>query len=128
MHVIWDIIHAPQLRIRTDYYSLDECIEVTGENGIIKITRATGRMLDEPVLTVYRDGEVRAFHNIETDWGASFEACTRALVASLRTGGEVPLSGEDGRQVMELAIAVAEAAATGRAVEIPQTPQPGPRA
>ena len=39
--------------------------------------RGSDRMLVEPALTLYRDGEVRAFHNLETDWGASFALSTR---------------------------------------------------
>lgn len=125
VHVIWDIVHAPEMLVRTDYYSLDESFQITGEKGVIEVTRATGRMLDEPVLTLYRDGEVRAFHNIETDWGKSFAAATRALVSGLREGRrDVPLTGGQGRDVLELGLAVAQSAATGRAVSLPLAEPP----
>ena len=127
VHVIWDVVHAPRMRIRTDYYSLDECFEITGELGVLTVTRATGRMLDQPVLTLYRDGEVRAFHNIESDWGASFAAATGSLVDALRAGGSAPLSGEDGRAVLELGLAIAESAQRGRPVVLHEPHQgPGP--
>lgn len=110
VHVIWDVIHAPRLAIRTDYYSLDECFEITGELGVITVTRATGRMLDQPVLTLYRDGEVRAFHNIESDWGASFVAASHAMIDALKAGEQAPITGAEGRAVLELGLAIAESA------------------
>jgi len=118
VHVIWDVVHAPKLEVRTDYYSLDECFEVTGELGILTVTRATGRMLDQPVLTLYRDGEVRAFHNIDSDWGASFAAATGALIDSLKTGSGAPLTGGEGREVLALGLAVAESARRGTPVAL----------
>lgn len=121
VHLIWDVIHAPKMQVRTDYYSLDECFEVTGETGILKVTRATGRMLDEPVLTLYRDGEVRAFHNIDDDWGDSFAASTRAMIAAIREGGEAPLSGEQGREVLRLGLAVSRSSQSGLPVTVSES-------
>ena len=118
VHVIWDVVHAPKLQVRTDYYSLDECFEVTGETGILTVTRATGRMLDQPVLTLYRDGEVRAFHNIDSDWGGSFAAATGALVDALKAGTGAPLTGAQGRAVLALGLAIAESARRGEPVDL----------
>jgi len=118
VHVIWDVVHAPRMAIRTDYYSLDECFEITGELGVITVTRATGRMIDQPVLTLYRDGEVRAFHNLESDWGASFAAATGAMIDALKAGGAAPISGTEGRAVLELGLAIAESAAREQPVTL----------
>jgi predicted dehydrogenase len=111
------------MQVRTDYYSLDECFEVTGETGIVKVTRATGRMLDEPVLTLYRDGEVRAFHNLDDDWGDSFAAATRAMIAAIREGGHAPLSAEEGRDVLQLALAISRSAQSGQPVALDAHPR-----
>jgi hypothetical protein len=97
VHAIWDITYAPKMRIRTDYYACDERFEITGETGVIQVNRCTGRMLDEPVLTLYRDGEVSALHNLETDWGASFRLCTEHFVSVLREGQGNPLFDRDRR-------------------------------
>jgi len=104
VHGIWDITVAPRMRVRTDYYAGHERFEIQGETGIITVTRCSDRFLDEPALTVYADGEVRAFHNIETDWGASFRLSTEHFVRFLH-GEErrAVLTAEEGRRVLELA-------------------------
>ncbi len=94
VHVIWDVIYAPQMQVRSDYYALDERFEITGETGIVRVNRAAGRMLDEPVLTVQRDGRVTAYHDLEDDWGASFEATTRQLVDALLDDLPLPFDGQ----------------------------------
>ena len=92
------------MRVRTDYYAGHERFEIQGETGIITVTRCSDRLLDEPALTVYADGEVRAFHNIETDWGASFRLSTVHFVRFLRgEEARVVLTAEEGRRVLELA-------------------------
>jgi hypothetical protein len=60
-------------------------------------------LLDEPALTLYRDGEVRAFHNLDADWGASFTLSTGHFVDVL--AGREPeeaLTAQEGRRVIAL--------------------------
>jgi hypothetical protein len=60
-------------------------------------------MLDEPALTLYRGGEVRAFHNLDADWGASFALSTRHFLDVL--AGREPeeaLTAQEGRRVIAL--------------------------
>src|SRR5262245_16120681 len=104
VHGIWDITVAPKLRIRTDYYAGHEQFEIQGETGMITVSRCSDRLLDEPVLTLYADGEVRAFHNLETDWGQSFRLSTEHFVRVLRgqEAGAV-LTADEGRRVLEFA-------------------------
>ena len=104
VHAIWDISAAPRMRIRTDYYAGHEIFEIQGETGIITVTRCSDRLLDEPALTLYADGEVRAFHNLENDWGQSFRLSTQHFVRVLRgDDAAAVLSADEGRRVLELA-------------------------
>ncbi len=115
VHAVWDVTVAPRMRIRTDYYASHERFEITGETGIIEVTRCSDRFLDEPVLTLYADGEVRAFHDLESDWGASFRRSTEHFVRFLH--GEEPravLTAEEGRRVLALAHVLLRSAREGR--------------
>jgi hypothetical protein len=94
---------ALKMTLRTDYYADAERFEIQGEEGIIQVTRCSDRMLDEPVLTLYRDGEVRAFHNLDADWGRSFALSTRHFLDLL--AGREPeeaLTAKEGRRVIVL--------------------------
>jgi predicted dehydrogenase len=123
VHGIWDIIYAPRMQVRSDYYALDEVFEITGETGIITVSRATGRRLQTPVLTLYRDGATTSFHDIDDDWGSSFRLATRALVDHLRGRAPAPaLTAVAGRAVLEFALAIRESAARGAPVALPLEP------
>ena len=72
VHAICDYALALKMELRTDYYAIDERFEIQGESGIITVHRSSGRMLDEPALTLYSDGEVRSWHNLNSDFGEGF--------------------------------------------------------
>ena len=121
IHGIWDITAAPRMRIRTDYYPGHEQFEIQGETGIITVTRCSDRLLDEPALTLYADGEVRAFHNLETDWGVSFRLSTEHFIRFLR--GQEPraiLTGMEGRRVLAFAHALMQSSREERPLALPR--------
>ncbi len=115
LHGMWDVSAAPRMTMRTDYYPDNERFEIQGEEGILQVTRCSDRLLDEPVLTLYRDGEVRSFHNIEADWGNSFRLSTLHHLDVL--AGRAPqmvFTGEQGRQVLAMHEMFARSHASGR--------------
>lgn len=117
VHGMWDVSLALKMKLRTDYYADAERFEIQGEEGILQVTRCSDRLLDEPALTLYRDGEVRAFHNLDSDWGNSFAHSTRHFLDVLagREPQEV-LTAEDGRRVIALYDLFARSNAEGRAI------------
>ncbi len=119
VHGMWDVSMALKMELRTDYYPDNERFEIQGDAGILQVTRCSDRLLDEPVLTLYRDGEVRSWHNIDADWGGSFHRSTLHYIDFLR--GRVPqivLTGAEGRRVIGLYDMFAAASRTGRAMEM----------
>jgi len=110
----WDITIAPDLYLRSDYYTNDERWEVTGRRGYARVNRCTGRGIQQPSLEVYADGEMRSFHALDDDWASSFRDSGRHWLRWLRTG-EGPLwwSGEEAVDVLRFALAVYESSAGG---------------
>ena len=96
---VWDITIAPDLYLRSDYYTNDERWEVTGRTGFARVNRCTGRGIQQPSLELYADGELRAFHALDDDWASSFRDSGRHWLRWLRTG-EGPLwwSADDARR------------------------------
>ena len=115
--IVTEPLLALKMALRTDYYADAERFEIQGEEGVIQVTRCSDRMLDEPALTLYRDGEVRAFHNLDSDCGASFTRSTRHFldVIAGREPQEI-LTSREGRKVIALYELFQLSNAEGRAV------------
>jgi predicted dehydrogenase len=111
---VWDITLAVDMYLRSDYYTNDERWEVTGRGGFARVTRCTGRGLQQPSLEVYRDGELRGFHALDDDWASSFRASGRHWLAWLRSGtGELLWGPDEALTVLRFALAVYESSRVG---------------
>jgi predicted dehydrogenase len=103
---VWDITLAPDLYLRSDYYTNDERWEVTGRRGYARVNRCTGRGIQQPSLEVYVDGELTAYHDLDDDWASSFRDSGRHWLRWLRTGeGRLWWSGEEAVDVLRFALA-----------------------
>ncbi len=103
---VWDITLAPDMYLRSDYYTNDERWEVTGRKGYARVNRCTGRGIQQPSLEVYADGEMRAFHALDDDWASSFRDSGRHWLRWLHTGeGPLLWSGEEAVSVLRFALA-----------------------
>jgi len=111
---VWDITLAPDMYLRSDYYTNDERWEVTGRNGFARVNRCTGRGIQQPSLEVYRDGELRASHALDDDWASSFRDSGRHWLRWLHTG-EGPLwwSADEALEVLRFALAIYRSSADG---------------
>ncbi len=111
-----DFTWAYDLYIKSDYYSADDRLEVTGTEGILWVTRGHGNMLDIPPLLLYREGGLTPFSDVEADWGSSFRDCTRHLLDCMREGAAPRLTPPQGRRVLQFALAAITSAREGREV------------
>jgi predicted dehydrogenase len=111
---VWDITLAPDLYLRSDYYTNDERWEVTGTRGFVRVNRCTGRGIQQPSLELYSEGEVRAHHALDDDWASSFRDSGRHWLRWLHTG-EGPLwwSAEEAVELLRFALAVYASSAAG---------------
>ncbi len=113
---VWDITLAPDMYLRSDYYTNDERWEVTGRAGYARVNRCTGRGIQQPSLEVYLDGEMRSYHALDDDWASSFRDSGRHWLRWLRTGdGPMLWSGEEAVDVLRFALAAYASSAAGGA-------------
>ena len=111
---VWDITLAPDLYMRSDYYTNDERWEVTGTKGYARVNRIMARGIQEPSVQVYADGEMRGYHALDDDWGSSFRESGRHWLRYLRTGdGPLMWSGEQAIDVLRFALAAYASSAAG---------------
>jgi predicted dehydrogenase len=101
----WEVIASVGMRVRSDYYASDDRIEIHGIEGIIWVNRCTGKLLDEPSLVLYRDGETRAWHDIPSDWAESFRLGAHDFIESLLAGRQPSQDADDAAATLRFAIA-----------------------
>jgi predicted dehydrogenase len=111
---VWDITLAPDLYMRSDYYTNDERWEVTGTKGYARVNRIMARGIQQPSVEVYSDGEMRAYHALDDDWASSFRDSGRHWLRYLRTGeGPLMWSAEQAVDVLRFALAAYASSAAG---------------
>lgn len=114
----WEVIASLGMRVRSSYYASDDRMEIHGSEGILWVNRCTGKLLDEPALVLYRDGETRAFHDLACDWSESFRLGAIDLIDALQTGRRPEQDVADARKTLAFALAAARSAAEAREVTI----------
>jgi len=111
---VWDITLAPDMYLRSDYYTNDERWEITGRKGFARVNRCTGRGIQQPSLEVYADGEMRSFHALDDDWASSFRDSGRHWLRWLHTGtGPLLWSAEEATEVLRFALAAYASSSDG---------------
>jgi predicted dehydrogenase len=114
VRAVLDVTLAIDLYLRSDYYTNDERVEVTGRRGFARVNRVTARGLQQPSLEVYADGELRQFHALDDDWASSFRDAGRHWLRWLRTGeGPMLWDADAATDVLAIALAIVESSARG---------------
>ncbi|MFH1149586.1 MAG: Gfo/Idh/MocA family oxidoreductase [Actinomycetota bacterium] len=113
---VCDASISNELHIKSRYYAIDERMEVTGEKGVIWVTKWTAEMLKVPPVILYRDGTLTEYDDIRQDWADSFIDCTHQFIDCIIEDTEPHLSGERGREVLKFALAMLKSSREGREV------------
>jgi predicted dehydrogenase len=114
----WEVIASVGMRVRSNYYVSDDRLEVHGSEGVLWVNRCTGKLLDEPPLVLYRDGETRAFHDLAVDWADSFRRGGLDFVDALLEGRAPEQTLADARETLAFALAADRSAREGREVPL----------
>lgn len=120
----WEVVPSLDLEVRSKYYVSDDRLELRGSSGIIWVNRCTGKLLDEPSVVLYRDGVTQGFHDLETDWSASFRDCTFDFIEGVRAGAPIHLDADEARKTLAFALAAQVSAREEREVEVSEIAGP----
>ncbi len=120
----WEIIASLEMRVRSKYYVSDDRMEIHGTEGIIWVTRCTGKLLEEPSVILYREGETQAFHDLPVDWAESFRLGGLDFVDALLEGRQPPQGVDEARRTLAFALAACRSADEGREVEVEEILKP----
>jgi predicted dehydrogenase len=112
----YEAVTSDDILVQGDYVPEDEWFEVTGSRGIIWVNRCTSRLIDRPPVVMYRDGITTNISDMETDWGISFIAGVNDFVESVIEDRQAPLTGEEGKVVLQFCKAIELSAKEGREV------------
>jgi predicted dehydrogenase len=116
---VLDLTLAPDMFFRSDYYSCDERVEVTGKRGSVRCNRISSFGRQEPSVEVYAEGEIRAYHALADGGDAGFVASTQHLVDLMRGAETVPdMDGETAHQVITALLAALESSKRGVPIDL----------
>ncbi len=107
---------SPHMTVASDYYPIDERIEIVGSEGSLLVTSCTARFLPGPPLILRRGSTTTTFDDLRDDWLDSFIDSTQHFVNVVREGGEPHLTGGRGREVLQFVVAALRSAETGEPV------------
>ena len=113
-----EAVSSPELLLDTRHYAQDDRVEITGSIGVIWVTRGHGKMMDVPPVVMYKDRQTRTFSDMPVGWEHSFINSTRHFIDAYFAGEAPSLTGEEGRDVLQFALAAQESARTGKAVKL----------
>jgi len=114
----WELIASLELDVLSKYYVSDDRIEIRGSAGILWINRCSGQLLEEPPVVLYRGGELRSFHRVETDWATSFRDATFDFINAILEGRPPHLDAGEARATLAFALAAQRSAAEHREVRV----------
>ena len=114
----WEVVASLDLDVASRYYVSDDRLEIRGSRGVVWVNRCTGKLLEEPPVVLYRDGELRSFHRVETDWAASFRDATFDFVDAVLEGRPSSLTAAEARATLAFALAAQRSAAEHREVRV----------
>jgi predicted dehydrogenase len=108
----WESVGSGKLLVPSNYYTGDERVQIVGEEGIIWINHCSGKLLSDPPLTVYRDGNTTDYHAIDWDWGSSFRIGGQEWHDHLLDGAPCETGAVEGVEIMRFLEAAHRSAAT----------------
>ncbi len=112
---VFEYSSAPDMKIRTSYYPIDDFFEIQGSAGAIWVTRCSGEMLDLPPVMLHRGSESVSYQ-VPMDWITGFEGAARDFIDGIIEGRQPQMDAEFSGKVLRAALAVYKSAELQRPV------------
>ena len=116
-----EVQYSPNFYMRSSYYGADEFFEITGDEGQIWVTRATGEMLDLAPVMLFtgtpHERKTTEFTDLDADWGAGFVRSSQHFVDALLQGSPAAMTAAEATDVLRLCFAVYAAGQTRSPVD-----------
>ncbi len=106
----------PKIKIPSNYYPMDEFIEIIGSRGLMKINQCCSignKMTEAPVfspLVIVRDGKVETQNEFQKDWKYSFINATNYFIEAFKNNKKPVLSGKDAKKILNFYLAAIKSA------------------
>lgn len=114
----------PKMEIPSNYYPIDEFIEIVGTRGLMKINQGTsiGNTMTEsevfaPIIIV-RDGKVESYSDFPNDWKYSFIQATNHFIAAAKGKVTPILDGKTAKQILKFNLAAIQSSQKGMEIHL----------
>jgi predicted dehydrogenase len=119
VRAVLEISFAIDTYFRSSHYTGDERVEVTGTRGYVRANRISAQGIQEPAVVLYRDGETRAFHDLDDRPPDAFRASTAHALEYFRGElDQVVMEPRAGLHVLTALIAALESHRLGHPVDV----------
>jgi predicted dehydrogenase len=119
VRAVLEISFAIDTYFRSSHYTGDERVEVTGTRGYVRANRISAQGIQEPAVVLYRDGETRAFHDLDDRPPDAFRASTAHALEYFRGDlDQVVMEPRAGLHVLTALIAALESHRLGHPVDV----------
>jgi predicted dehydrogenase len=116
---VLDITLAPDTYFKSDYYTCDERVEVTGTQGYVRCNRISSRGVMEPAVVVYKEGEIRALHALDDDPPSAFRAQLANGIEFFRSGdGQPYLDADTAYEILQVLLTALDSSEQGIPLDV----------
>jgi len=120
----FEFSYLPKMKIPSNYYPMDEFIEIIGSRGLMKINQVTSignAMTESEVfapLIIVRDGKVESYDDFPNDWKNSFINATQHFISAVKGEVRPILDGQTAKEILKFNLAAIQSSQKGLEIHL----------
>lgn len=120
----FEFSYMPKMKIPSNYYPIDEFIEIIGTRGLMKINQVTsiGNAMTESEafdpLIIVRDGKVESYDDFPNDWKNSFINATQHFISAVKGEARPILDGQTAKEILKFNLAAIQSSQKGLEIHL----------